>query len=149
MNKKLYRDSSRATLGGVCAGLSDYFAVDLTLIRALFAIAFIIGGSGLLLYVILWIVVPDKNKMDRAMNETDYKVYPDAGEAKKSGRDRNNVIGGLVLITLGIIFLADEFAPWFEFDKFWPLILVAIGVGLIWNNLANGRKNDQNSTPNA
>ena len=58
-------------------------------------------------------------------------------------RRKNNesVIGGLVLLTLGVIFLADEFVPWFEFDKLWPLILVAVGAGIIWNNSKN--KKDQ------
>jgi hypothetical protein len=48
-------------------------------------------------------------------------------------RDRNGLIGGLVLITLGVLFLADNFIPDVRFRDFWPLILVAIGIGLLLN----------------
>jgi phage shock protein C len=150
MAKELYRDKQRASIGGVCAGLADYFSIDVTLVRALFLVALFGFGSGVLLYIILWAVIPEK-KIDFSSTgpTVDYTVN-DAGEAKpvedaqqKKMRRKNNesVIGGLVLLTLGIIFLADEFVPWFEFDKLWPLILVAVGAGIIWNNSKN--KNDQ------
>lgn len=145
MAKELYRDKQRASIGGVCAGLADYFNVDITLVRALFLVALFGFGTGVLLYVILWIVVPEKKVV---FNEptVDYTVN-DAGEAQPvqentSKRKKNNesVIGGLVLLTLGVIFLADEFIPWFEFHKLWPLILIAAGVGVIWNNNKNKLK---------
>jgi hypothetical protein len=53
-------------------------------------------------------------------------------------RDRNGLIGGLVLVTLGVLFLADNFIPDVRFRDFWPLILVAIGVGLLWRHRQNG-----------
>lgn len=146
MAKELYRDKQRASIGGVCAGLADYFSVDVTLVRALFLVALFGFGSGVLLYVILWIVMPEK-KIDFSAGAptVDYTVN-DAGEAspvdeakERKRRKKNNesVIAGLVLLTLGVIFLADEFVPWFQFDKLWPLILVAVGAGVIWNNSKN------------
>lgn len=150
MAKELYRDKQRASIGGVCAGLADYFNVDITLVRALFLVALFGFGSGVLLYIILWIVIPEKRFDFNAGGPTvDYTVN-DAGEAKpveevtdKKRRKKNNesVIGGLVLLTLGVIFLADEFVPWFEFHKLWPLILIAVGVGVIWNNNKKQNKN--------
>ena len=41
------------------------------------------------------------------------------------------IIGGLILVSLGAIFLLDEFVPGFEIGRLWPLILVAIGVALL------------------
>lgn len=150
MAKELYRDKQRASIGGVCAGLADYFNVDVTLVRALFLVALFGFGSGVLLYIILWIVIPEKRfDFNAGAPTVDYTVN-DAGEAKpvedisdKKRRKKNNesVIGGLVLLTLGVIFLADEFVPWFEFHKLWPLILIAVGVGVIWNN---NKKQNQN-----
>lgn len=144
MAKELYRDKQRASIGGVCAGLSDYFNLDVTLVRALFLVALFGFGTGVLLYIILWIVVPEK-KITFQEPTVDYTVN-EAGETQPTqenlGRRKKNnesVIGGLVLLTLGVIFLADEFVPWFEFHKLWPLILVAVGVGIIWNN--NKHKN--------
>jgi phage shock protein PspC (stress-responsive transcriptional regulator) len=139
MAKELYRDKQRSSIGGVCAGLSDYFNVDVTLVRALFLVALFGFGTGVLLYIILWIVVPEKKVMfneptvDYTVNESGETQPVQEGFGKRK-KNNESVIGGLVLLTLGIIFLADEFIPWFEFHKLWPLILVAVGVGVIWNN---------------
>jgi uncharacterized membrane protein HdeD (DUF308 family) len=54
-------------------------------------------------------------------------------------KDRGSLIGGLVLITLGALFLADEFIPHVSFSDLWPLILVVIGIGLLINSFS-GRK---------
>jgi hypothetical protein len=46
-------------------------------------------------------------------------------------RDRTGIVGGTVLIVIGLLFLGDNFIPGFRFHDFWPLILVAIGIGLL------------------
>ena len=56
--KKLMRSSTDKKLGGVCAGLGDYFDLDVTLVRVLWLLAFFCAGFGGLLYLILWIVLP-------------------------------------------------------------------------------------------
>lgn len=56
--KKLYRSRSDRMLGGVCGGLGDYFNVDPTLMRLIFVVLFLLGGHGLLVYLILWIIIP-------------------------------------------------------------------------------------------
>jgi len=53
-------------------------------------------------------------------------------------RDKGGLIGGLVLVTLGLLFLADNFLPDVRFRDFWPLILVVIGIGLLWRAKQNG-----------
>lgn len=58
MAKRLYKGRDKK-LFGVCSGLAEYFNVDPLLIRVLFVFAFIAFGSGLLLYIILAIVLPD------------------------------------------------------------------------------------------
>jgi phage shock protein PspC (stress-responsive transcriptional regulator) len=59
--RRLYRDTENQKVFGVCAGLSDYFDLDVTLIRVLWLIAVLFAGSGLLLYLILAIVIEPKN----------------------------------------------------------------------------------------
>ncbi len=57
--KKLYRSSSDKMIAGVCGGLGQYFGVDPTLIRLIFALLVLFGvGSGIILYIILAIVMP-------------------------------------------------------------------------------------------
>ncbi|MEL7436843.1 MAG: PspC domain-containing protein, partial [Chloroflexota bacterium] len=51
-------------IGGVCAGLAEYFNVDVTLIRIIFVLLGIFGGNGVLLYVILWMVMPEEQNVD-------------------------------------------------------------------------------------
>jgi len=56
--RRLFRDPDDHLLGGVCAGVGNYFDIDTVWIRLAFAIAIAAGGTGLFLYIILWIVVP-------------------------------------------------------------------------------------------
>ena len=56
--KKLMRSSTDKKLGGVCAGLAEYFDMDTTLVRVLWLLVVLCGGTGILLYAILWIVLP-------------------------------------------------------------------------------------------
>ncbi len=57
-SRRLYRDPENSVIGGVCGGLSAYFAVDPIIFRLLFVIFFFAGGASILVYVILWIVLP-------------------------------------------------------------------------------------------
>lgn len=56
--RHLFRDLENASIAGVCAGIANYFNIDVIIIRAIFLIMFFFGGFGFPLYVILWIVVP-------------------------------------------------------------------------------------------
>jgi phage shock protein PspC (stress-responsive transcriptional regulator) len=56
--RTLFRDPDDHLLGGVCAGLANYFDIQAIWVRLLFAVAVVFFGTGLLLYAILWIVIP-------------------------------------------------------------------------------------------
>ena len=56
--KKLVRSTNDRKLGGVCAGLADYFDIDTTLVRVLWLLATLIPGPNILVYIVLWIVLP-------------------------------------------------------------------------------------------
>jgi phage shock protein C len=56
--KRLMRSSRDKKLGGVCAGVADYFDLDPTIVRVVWLLAVLFGGTGLLIYLILWIVLP-------------------------------------------------------------------------------------------
>lgn len=148
MEKKLYRDENRKVIAGVCAGLSDYFSIDVTIVRLLFVLTLIYHGGGTLAYIVLWIVMPRRNDVFNDPT-VDYTVKDgnrpfqgfDADTFNTKFRVNNNKdvaqIGGLVLIVLGVIFLLDQFdfiPYWFNFEQFWPVILVVIGLGLIFKS---------------
>ena len=65
-DRHLFRDLDNATIAGVCAGIANYFKIDVVIIRAIFVVVFLFGGFGLPLYIILWIIVPKaKSTIDK------------------------------------------------------------------------------------
>ncbi|KAA3659261.1 MAG: PspC domain-containing protein [Chloroflexi bacterium] len=57
--KKLTRPMDNRMVAGVCAGLANYFNIDPTIVRLLFVILGLVGGSAVLIYLVLWIVMPE------------------------------------------------------------------------------------------
>lgn len=57
-SRRLMRSSRDKKIGGVCAGLAEYFDLDPTIVRIVWLLAIFLGGTGFLLYVVLWIVLP-------------------------------------------------------------------------------------------
>lgn len=152
MNKKLYRSRNDRMLAGVAGGLAEYFGIDPVLMRVIFILVFFLGGGGLLAYIILWIVVPEEQlvfNMPQGQNSSTGTA--DASENLNSDQSSTNyfesyqknlaqkssnrsLLGGIILIVIGMLFLADNFIPHIHFGDFWPLILIAIGVGLLLNS---------------
>lgn len=61
--RRLYRPQSNRMLGGVCAGLGNYFNIDPTIVRLIFVLLVLPGGApGVLPYLILWVVMPDESR---------------------------------------------------------------------------------------
>ena len=58
--KKLYRSSSNRMLGGVCAGLAEYFNIDPTLVRVISVLLFFTPMPTLIAYLVIWALVPEK-----------------------------------------------------------------------------------------
>ena len=147
---RLYRSQSDSIIAGVCGGLGNYLNVDPVIFRILFVVALLIGGSGFLVYIILWIVVPQEdaplinsktsnnNTMtdETKTNETNAPSEPN----KKPQKNDGNLWGGLILISLGAIFLIDRFVPHIDFGDLWPLILIVIGVILITKSYQQTKK---------
>lgn len=59
-NKKLYKSNDNRYICGVCGGIAEYFNIDPTIVRLLFVLLGIWGGSGVLFYIIAAIVIPNK-----------------------------------------------------------------------------------------
>lgn len=141
MEKKLYRDESRKVIGGVCAGLADYFNIDVSIVRLVFLLTLILKGGGMLIYVILWVVLPKKNFI---LNQpfVDYTVPP-AGAPQPDPqvfnqpkpRSTGSIIAGAILVLLGSFFILDDLniIPNLNFQHLWPVILIAIGVIVIFS----------------
>lgn len=76
--KKLYRSKDDRWLGGVCGGIAKYFNVDSTVIRVLFILLALAIGGGILVYIILWIVIPEEPDGLAAESATEAESAADA-----------------------------------------------------------------------
>lgn len=56
--KRLYRSRRDRMIAGVCGGLADYFEIDPTWVRLIFLVFLLLGGSALLIYLLMWLIVP-------------------------------------------------------------------------------------------
>ncbi len=64
MEKRLYRSESNRMIAGICGGIGIYFNIDATLVRLVFAGAFLLGfGSPGIIYLVLWILMPSETRM--------------------------------------------------------------------------------------
>lgn len=143
--KVLYRSVSRRIFAGVCAGLGNYFNIDPVIVRLLFFLLAFFGGGGLIIYIVLWIVIPEEPIINQSINTDSMEnqdsnfqsTGPEPKFPKKEDPNRGSLIGGLILITLGGLFLADRFIPRIDFGDLWPVLLVLIGIYLIVSSQMN------------
>ena len=72
MKKRLYKDKSNALLSGVLSGLSEYFNIDVTIVRVVYVLLSICstGFPGIIIYIVLAIIMPDKSEL----SHEDYDV---------------------------------------------------------------------------
>ena len=69
MARKFYRIEADKKIAGVCSGLAGYFGIDVTLVRVLFVIFGLGGGTALILYLVLWAVAPVRPDVETARND--------------------------------------------------------------------------------
>ena len=133
-NKRLRRNMFNKVIGGVCSGLADYFGLDVALVRIAFAIAFLFASFGFWLYVILWIVLPERSRQttDNGQQGQSQQTTDDGQQSiVKSESKVKSILAGSFVILIGLLFLINNFIPINWVWKLWPLILVAIGVVMI------------------
>ncbi|HCR55021.1 MAG TPA: hypothetical protein DIW27_11435 [Cytophagales bacterium] len=65
--KKMFRDSEKKVIGGVASGVAVFFGIDITIVRVLFVVFTFFGGLGLLVYIILWIALPEAKSITERM----------------------------------------------------------------------------------
>jgi phage shock protein PspC (stress-responsive transcriptional regulator) len=122
--KRLFRDTENAMVAGVAAGLASYFGIDVLLVRILFVVGAITGGWGILLYIALWLLVPEaKTSSERLQMQgkpvtvEGLKEIVDRADVKGAAHRANNTITPTI-------------------NKIFGAILKFIGIGFILAGLA-------------
>ena len=154
---RLYRSRHDRMLAGVAGGLAEMWDADPSLVRVIWALLVLFsGGIALVVYIVMAIVIPEDDALRATGAGQTFGAIPPPGttqawtpeqaaaaraaadEARAARRaargDRGFPAGAILggfLIILGGFFLAREFLPQIDFDWFWPLILVGVGVLLI------------------
>jgi phage shock protein C len=64
--KRLYRSRKDKMIAGVCGGLGEYYGVDTSWVRIAFVLFFFLGGCALLVYTIMWLIVPLSPALDQS-----------------------------------------------------------------------------------
>jgi phage shock protein C len=113
---RIRRSRTDKVVAGVCGGLGRYFGVDPIWFRIAFVILAVGGGSGVLLYVVGWILIP---------------VEDGAEGAERGAGAQGPMIAGMALVGVGLVFLTNNLAPWLS-RFFWPAAVIAVGVGLVY-----------------
>lgn len=123
--KKMYRDPDAKVLGGVASGIGAYFGVDVVIIRLLFFATIFLAGTGLILYIILWIILPEAKTLTDKMEMQGQPVTLSNIESniKKSlnvTEGQENVVVKILLFPFRLIaalfeFLSGALGPFMSF----------------------------------
>ena len=138
-NVKLYRSVSNQMIGGVCGGLGAYLNIDPIFIRLLFVLLLFGTEFGFILYLLLWILVPEEGKdygfKDDSFSDRVKSMGNDVQQAVTQPHPQSGLILGAGLIIIGgILFLNQlnfSWLSWMNFDILWPLLLIAGGIVLL------------------
>jgi len=140
--RRLYRSRKERMIWGVAGGLAEYLDVDPVLVRIGFVLLTFANGVGLLLYVLMAIVVPSEERIasgEAAVGEAaehggtaQGRVQEVEVPLEETQRRRRSVLG-LFLIAVGLFILLGNvgFFSWFQWERSWPLLVIALGVAIL------------------
>jgi phage shock protein C len=120
---RLYRSRDDRVIAGVAGGIARYLGIDPVLVRLAIVALAIVAGSGVVAYLIAWLIIPE----EPGTGEAEYRAAT-APAASATGQTR--MIVGIGLVIVGATLLARWAIPSFN-DFFWPLMVIASGVGLL------------------
>lgn len=119
--RRLYRSNTQRIVAGVCGGLGEYFAIDPVWFRIGFVVLALGGGSGILIYLLMWLVIqPAPNGY----------VSPPSGRGSINGA----AVVGVVFMIVGTIALVNTVVPWMG-EYVWPIVFVVGGLALVMGGL--------------
>jgi phage shock protein PspC (stress-responsive transcriptional regulator) len=129
-SRPLFRDQSRKILGGVCAGMGNYFNVDPVWIRLLFALFTAAWGFGLLVYLVLWVVVPGSYELEEP--QVTKKMFRN-NEKKVLGGVSGGIAAyfGIDIIIVRLLFVITTFFGGFgliAYIVFWLVLPPAVTI---------------------
>lgn len=145
LKNKLYRSKEDKIIGGVCGGISEFLGIDSIIIRIIFILLLFANGMGFILYILLWIIIPENPNQNEVKSESVKLVESEIKKTElrkkeiKENKHKSEIVIGSVLVALGLFFLFDNYFTWFDFAVLWPVVLIVIGFMLLFRK-GNKRK---------
>ena len=141
MEKKLTRSRDKKVIAGIAGGLGEYLDIDPIIIRIIIVLITIFHGVGLLIYIIMWIVIPEepyKNIFQTSSENINGEFSAEESEndinkLKINHSSNGRTIVGVILIGVGSIFLLERFLPIFDFELVFSAGLIILGLALVFN----------------
>jgi phage shock protein C len=149
----LYRSRTDKVFGGVAGGIARSLNADPAIVRLIFALLVIVGGGGILLYLILWIAIPEEPFEFFQESTFSSEANPEGEPGSPSApvnppvypvrRNNGALVAGIILIGVGALFLVDRIIPdiHIRFRDFWPVVIVIAGLALIFSSFSGIKKN--------
>lgn len=131
----LRRDPQAGILGGVCAGIAAQLGFDVALVRIAFVALTFAGGIGLVLYALLWALVPVQGGRPAIS-------VPDLG--RRGGME---VGVGVGLLVLALLLTSRAFGVWWSDVVVWPIVGLAAGAALLWRGVGADEAPPEAETP--
>ena len=136
---RLYRSVDNRMIGGVCGGLGVYLNIDPVFIRLLFILLLFGSDFGFILYLLLWIVIPEEGKAygfkDESLGDRVKSMGNDLQQAVTQPHPQAGIVLGIGLIIIGGLLFINQlnfsWLSWLDFDVLWPLLLIIGGVVLL------------------
>ncbi len=128
MTKQLRRSENKI-IGGVCAGLGEYFDIDPVIVRIIFIALTFAAGSMILIYILAWIIIPGPRRLETS----DTAVEPNSKGKENVPNERSKWFG-IILVLIGFGFLLNNYdiLYFWSLSKFWPLALIAVGIAILF-----------------
>jgi len=153
--RRVFRDPDNAAVAGVCSGLSHYFGWDPIVLRLIFLFSFLFAGTGLFIYIILWIVIPEARTTSEKLQMKGERVnveniskkvnegVDNVKESFKKFADDNNINAKKTgeNLSTGIDRLFEGLGNFFTvlakvIAKIFGVILVMMGIAILFGTLA-------------
>lgn len=145
---KLYKSSTNKVFDGVCGGIGEYFAVDPVIIRILWMLLVVFGGTGFIAYIIAMFIIPRYDEVEAAAaGETQAESKDDSTAETQEERLFSTRFWGALLIIVGGLMLLRHIDPvWSVFNilgrlmvsVLWPAALIILGIYLLMNRREAG-----------
>jgi len=137
--KKLFRSKTDRMIGGVCGGLGSYLGVDPIIFRFLFVVLLFGADFGFLLYLLMWIIVPEESQEFATQGQDFGERIRGMGEDVQQAISQPHpqaglIIGGGLIIVGGILLLDNlnfHWLSWLDFNFLWPALMIIGGIVLI------------------